>query len=107
MIQNVGVFTRNTEFSLFPLRGKTVSATVQYFRPCFPVMSGTLAAKKRESNPFAWSTKIISRHTLRSLARKCCKANSFLLHTLSMSHVTSISCGPHIVPKSSQNNYAD
>ena len=37
MIQNVGAFTRNTEFSLFPLRGKTVSATVPYFRPCFPV----------------------------------------------------------------------
>ena len=29
--------TRNTEFSLLPLRSKSVSATVPYFRPCFPV----------------------------------------------------------------------
>ena len=30
--------TRNTDFSLLPLRSKSVSATVPYFRPCFPVL---------------------------------------------------------------------
>ena len=29
--------TRNTEFSLLSLRSKSVSATVPYFRPRFPV----------------------------------------------------------------------
>ena len=29
--------TRNTQFSLLPLQSKSVSATVPYFRPCFPV----------------------------------------------------------------------
>ena len=28
---------RNTEFSLLPLRGKSASTTIPYFRPCFPV----------------------------------------------------------------------
>ena len=37
MIQNVGAFTRNTEFALFLIRGKMVSAMVLYFRPCFSV----------------------------------------------------------------------
>ena len=38
LIQNVGAFTRNTEFSLLSLQSKSVSATVPYFRPCFPVL---------------------------------------------------------------------
>ena len=29
--------TRNKEFSLLPLWSKSVSTTVLYFRPCFPV----------------------------------------------------------------------
>ena len=42
MIQNVGAFTRNMEFSLLPLRSKLVSTTVPYFRPSFPVVNKRL-----------------------------------------------------------------
>ena len=34
--------TQNTEFSLLPLRSKSVSTTVPYFRPCFPVMDAVV-----------------------------------------------------------------
>ena len=41
MIENVGAFTRNMEFSLLPLWGKSVSATMPYSRPCFPLQLTT------------------------------------------------------------------
>ena len=46
MIQNVGAFTQNTEFSLFPLQGKTVSASA-VFQALFPC---ALEAFKQESS---------------------------------------------------------
>ena len=42
MIENVRTFTRNTAFSLLPLQGKSVSATVPYFRSCVPVLANVL-----------------------------------------------------------------
>ena len=37
MIQNIEAFIEIRFFLLLPIQGKSVSATVPYFRPCFPV----------------------------------------------------------------------